>query len=140
MGAKKEHAEQLEEKSGEEGAACGAFLPTLRPLETAARVFDGGDEDDEEGGPGRARADDSSRLFVLPRILPGGHSDHSLMNMAGFAPLWEQFCSEGELGKGVRVTGHSFRNMGHSFAFHAGVSSDDLRKFAVWLNPRVAAG
>ena len=116
------------------GDAAGAWQTVAMLGELA---FDDGDEEDDAGD-----ADDGilrDRAYVLPRVAPGGRVDFSKMNSAGFAALFTQFCEAGGLGP-VHLTGHSFRNMAHTFAYMRGLSDDDLRKFAVWLNKKVAAG
>jgi len=118
------------------GDAAGAWQTVSIDGELA---FDKGDEEDDADDADDAGDADGSRAYVLPRVTPGGNVDFSKCNKAGFAALFTQFCDEGGLGR-VHLTGHSFRNMAHTFAYWRGLSDDDLRKFAVWLNKKVAAG
>lgn len=128
--------DEIEKAGSETGAwsGCGGL---------GADVFDDGDDADTDGDGGgdapAAPAVTTKRAFVVPNVRPGAIVDFFRENQAGFTTFWRNACEAGGIGP-VNLTGHSYRNMAHTFAYLMGVSDDDLRKYAVWLNGQVQAG
>ena len=96
------------------------------------------DEADEEGPP--IPVSEGPCAVVIPNFGRNyGSVNFHKVNEEGVTSLWREFCLEAGLGR-INFTGHSMRRSAHTFAYLNNVSDDDLRKFAIWLNRKVAAG
>lgn len=125
-------ADEIEQAGSESGAWSGNGG-------LGGDVFDDGDDDADGDAAGDASDATTARAFVMPNVKPGANFDFYNANKTGFTNFWRDACAAGGIGP-VNLTGHSYRNMAHTFAYLMGVSDDDLRKYAVWLNGQVQAG